>query len=84
MPGEVPYSTETCDECGFDGRDWTAQSVSAEPARLAEAWRSAFDGRSDLDLRTRPKPEVWSAVEYALHDAIHHLDDIEKGLAQSA
>ena len=61
------YSDETCDECGFVGRDWSPERAVTEPGLLAAGWRGAFEDRSDDDLRQRPKPEVWSAVEYTVH-----------------
>jgi len=67
MASDEGYSAETCDECGFDGRDWSPERAGTEPGLLAAGWRSAFAGRSDNDLHARPRPEVWSAVEYTVH-----------------
>lgn len=69
MSDEKVYSRETCGECGFDGREWSLLRVATDSPRLADDWRSAFAGRSDEELRRRPNPEVWSAVEYAVHAA---------------
>jgi len=67
MSSDEEYSKETCDECGFDGCGWSPERAVTEPAALAADWRSAFAGRSESDLHARPRPEVWSAVEYTVH-----------------
>jgi len=60
---------ETCDECGFDANDWTRDRITKELGTAADAWREVF-GRHEADtLHARPRPEVWSAVEYAVHTA---------------
>jgi hypothetical protein len=62
----------TCPECRFEYGPWT-------PSTIVEAW-AGFGRRygapllkglpgEDLDVlaRTRPAPDVWSALEYACH-----------------
>ncbi len=53
-----------CGDCGFDASRF-------DPARTAEAlrdqvrrWESVLDRE---DVRARPRPEVWSPLEYSCH-----------------
>ena len=54
----------TCDECGFEGEDRGPEELIASmrhgPADLVGAL-------PDDGLTTRPKPDVWSPIEYAGH-----------------
>jgi len=73
----VTTPKERCDECGFE-------YAAVSPAEAAEKLQSFgrryrapltrfLDGEDgDSLLRTRPSPDVWSALEYAAHarDAI--------------
>jgi hypothetical protein len=66
----------TCGECGFDwgiDRDATISSVASAGARYTDALEP-FD---DTEVRTRPAPDVWSALEYTAHtrDALEFYDD---------
>ena len=61
---------ETCDECGFDAAEWPAASARDELRSLAVRWYSVLRGQTDRALRRRPQPEVWSALEYAMHTAL--------------
>ena len=54
-----------CPECGLDVRTVPREEVSARLRRSAAAWDKALHGSGDL--RMRPRPEVWSPVEYACH-----------------
>jgi hypothetical protein len=58
--------SNTCDECGFDwsiDRDAAISSIASAGARYTEAL-APFD---DTEVRTRPGPTVWSALEYTAH-----------------
>ena len=62
----------TCPECAFD---W-----ERPPAALVEDLRGVADlqiPRSTIRIRTRPRPDVWSALEYAAHlrDVLRFYDD---------
>ncbi len=60
-------AAEACPDCGFD---WGAVTVEELPGRLADLahrYRATLTGTPDADLRRRPAPEVWSALEYACH-----------------
>lgn len=65
---------ETCEQCGFDGAHYDDDAVLAAIRDLGPRWRALLAGAGD-HLRTRPAPEVWSALEYAAHSrditAIH-------------
>jgi len=57
---------DTCDECGF-AYDVTALRPLDRLLRDAvEPYRAVLDGDA-ADLRTRPAPGTWSALEYAGH-----------------
>ena len=57
---------ETCDACGFDGAAYSDDAVVAALRGLGPKWRALLDDAGD-HVRTRPAPEVWSALEYAAH-----------------
>ncbi len=55
-----------CDECGFDGRSIARENVGTVlRANLAE-WRSILAG-DPAAVAQRPRPDVWSALEYGCH-----------------
>jgi DinB superfamily len=54
-----------CPECGFDARAIAKEEVADLVRENAEAWQEVFAGRTDL--RLRPRPDVWSPLEYACH-----------------
>jgi len=78
-----------CQECGFDW-DSGPDEVVTEIQRLPRAYRAGLtrllkgeDG--DTLVRTRPAPEVWSALEYTAHmrDVLSfYLDRIRRVLAE--
>jgi hypothetical protein len=57
---------EICTACGFDGAWYSDPSLVDALAALAPQWRALLDD-AGADLRDRPAPEVWSALEYAAH-----------------
>ena len=57
---------EQCDNCGFNGARFANDELLTALDALAERWRLALLDAGSL-LRTRPGPEVWSAIEYAAH-----------------
>ena len=57
---------EKCEACGFDGAGYDDASLLNALRMLGPRWR-ALIAASGADLRTRPHPGVWSAVEYAAH-----------------
>jgi hypothetical protein len=57
---------EQCDACGFDGRRYRDAALIDAVRALGPTWR-ALIGASGPELRVRPAPDVWSALEYAAH-----------------
>jgi hypothetical protein len=57
---------ETCEACGFDGADYDDAALLAQLRALGPAWSALLADAGD-ELRARPAPEVWSAIEYAAH-----------------
>lgn len=55
----------TCTECGFDASSITPQQVPAMLRMNAASWRQLLDAGEDV--RTRPRPDKWSPLEYACH-----------------
>ena len=56
-----------CPECGYDAVITTRAAVPQLIRDNAAAWRTALDSRNAADLRTRPRDDRWSDVEYACH-----------------
>jgi hypothetical protein len=54
-----------CSECGFDTRSFPRRQVSALLLAKVAVWRAVLAGPSDV--RHRPRPDVWSTLEYACH-----------------
>ncbi len=64
--------TNHCDECGFDDENVTPADVVEALRKFGRRYRAPLtrflpgeDG--ETVVRTRPLPEVWSALEYACH-----------------
>ena len=57
---------EECAECGFDGAAVDDAALLEALRALGPTWSTLLD-RAGAELRTRPEPEVWSAIEYAAH-----------------
>ncbi len=58
---------ERCEACGFDGGCYDDAELLAELRALAGRWAALLDGVGEAELRARPAPEVWSAIEYLAH-----------------
>ena len=58
---------ERCAECGFDATLLTNKDAITALRSLGRRWRDAFEDVPDEDLRRRPDPNTWSALEYAAH-----------------
>ena len=54
-----------CPECGFDTQSFAVQAVPDMIMTNAAAWREVLTGPGNL--RRRPAPGKWSAVEYGCH-----------------
>ena len=57
---------ETCAACGFDGAAFDDAALRDALSALGEQWRHLI-GSAAEHLRSRPAPDVWSALEYAAH-----------------
>ncbi|UQX89109.1 DinB family protein [Jatrophihabitans telluris] len=53
-----------CPDCGYSAAGVTGATVGAVVLKAAERWQSVL-ARSDV--RVRPAPTVWSALEYGCH-----------------
>jgi hypothetical protein len=56
-----------CDECGFEYGSVPTDLVVPTLLKLASRYFAPLIERDHADLRRRPSPEVWSALEYACH-----------------
>lgn len=56
-----------CPECGYDAATTTHAAVPRLIRDNAAAWKAALRGRDPADLRTRPREDRWSVVEYTCH-----------------
>jgi hypothetical protein len=73
---------ETCSACGFDGAEYDDAALLARLRALGPAWRAALEDAGD-ELRVRPAPGVWSAIEYAAHSrdiTLLHVFGVEQAL----
>jgi hypothetical protein len=59
-----------CDECSFDW-DLSADDVLRTVGSFPDGYRTRLDrfreARDEGVIRRRPSPEIWSALEYAVH-----------------
>jgi hypothetical protein len=60
-------AVERCEECGYDGDDWTDSSAVTAIERLPARWHEALAGLTSGELHRRPIPSMWSIAEYADH-----------------
>jgi hypothetical protein len=73
---------EHCDACGFDGALYDNASLLDALRALGPRWRSLLS-ETGPELRQRPEPEVWSALEYAAHSrdiTALHVFGVEQAL----
>jgi hypothetical protein len=65
--------TRSCDECGFDPSAVHPTDVPGRIRRNAVVWASALEAP---DVRARPRPSVWSPLEYGCHIRdVHRIFD---------
>jgi hypothetical protein len=57
---------ERCDACGFDGSRVDDAALIAAIRDLGPRWQALL-AAAGAELRSRPQPGVWSALEYAAH-----------------
>jgi hypothetical protein len=73
---------ERCDACDFDGARYDDAALLAALRALGPRWRELIAG-AGADLRVRPEPKVWSAIEYAAHSrdiTALHVFGVEQAL----
>jgi len=58
--------TDHCAECGFT-YDIHRALAAADAVRTCVAEVSAILRNKDIDVRSRPRPDVWSPLEYGCH-----------------
>ena len=56
-----------CDECSFVYDDLAVVDVAATLRSVAPRYGARIAGASDVEVRTRPRADVWSVLEYACH-----------------
>ena len=56
-----------CTQCGFDYDSVSPGEVPGALRSVGETIRAGLAGADVAALRGRPRPEVWSALEYACH-----------------
>ena len=64
---DAPETHDQCDECGFDGAQWSNQDTINSIRRAPELLRQWSAHLSAEQLNARPEPEVWSVTEYIDH-----------------
>jgi hypothetical protein len=58
---------EKCDECGFNGEEWSDAAAISAIAGLPARFANAVAGLSSDELLERPVDGQWSIAEYADH-----------------
>ncbi|WP_329495173.1 DinB family protein [Kitasatospora herbaricolor] len=56
----------SCPDCGLDTPSVVREEVAGLVRANAASWLAVLDAEED-GLRRRPRPDVWSALEYACH-----------------
>lgn len=75
---------ERCATCGFNGSRYSDQELLAAVRGLGPSWKVLL-GEIGTDLRARPGPELWSAIEYAAHSrdiTALHVFGVQQALSQ--
>ncbi len=57
---------EICAQCGFDGGRYNDAALTAAIRDLGPRWQQVL-ASAGSELRERPAPGVWSAIEYGAH-----------------
>jgi DinB family protein len=75
---------ERCSACGFDGAVYDDASLIDAIVGLGSRW-SALLVEAGPELRARPQPHTWSAIEYAAHSrdiTALHVFGVEQALTE--
>lgn len=73
---------EACEACGFDGSRYGDRDLLDALRALGPRWGALLSSCGN-ELRVRPGPTVWSAIEYAAHSrdvTALHLYGVEQAL----
>ncbi len=68
---------EICDECGFHGGTLDLSAAVSRLRTLPDRWSEVMS-QDEEQLRARPEPDTWCAVEYAQH-VLNAIASIEWG-----
>jgi hypothetical protein len=74
---------ERCVACGFNGSSYDDRSLLDAIGDLGDRWRELL-ARAGPELRIRPQPGTWSAIEYAAHSrdiTAIHVFGVEQALS---
>ena len=63
----VNVTAEQCQQCGFNGNDWSDAEALDALTELPSRWATAVSGIASSDVLRRPVPEMWSIAEYTDH-----------------
>lgn len=67
-----------CDDCGFDSSTFDASGTGTAVRDLGVRWQSVL---ARDDVAVRPRPDVWSPLEYACHTRdVFRIFDTRVGL----
>ena len=58
---------DRCAECGYDYDEIGRDDIPAALLALAPRFLASLEGHKPGRLRARPRPDVWSPLEYACH-----------------
>lgn len=58
---------ELCPECEYDVREFDVGTIPDLIRGNAQEWIEIIAATDESTLRTRPRPDRWSALEYAAH-----------------
>ena len=75
---------ERCSACGFDGSVYDDTSLVDSIVGLGSCWRGLLIEAAP-ELRVRPEPETWSAIEYAADSrdiTALHVFGVEQALTE--
>ncbi|MFN8172061.1 MAG: DinB family protein [Candidatus Nanopelagicales bacterium] len=56
-----------CDECGFAAGEVPRHDLVSLAAEVGRRWDATWAAAADADPTRRPRPAVWSPLEYACH-----------------
>ena len=73
---------EQCAACGFDGSEYEPEQLLEAIRGLGPEWIRLLREAGD-ELRLRPGPDIWSALEYAAHSrdvTALHVFGVEQAL----